>query len=38
LLPGFDESRFLAGAADMLDGVQVFWNGLWEDHLKGVSR
>jgi hypothetical protein len=32
-LPGFDEARFLAGAAEMLDGVQAFWDGLWEDHL-----
>jgi hypothetical protein len=36
-LPGFDEERFLAGAAAMLDGVQAFWDGLWEDHVKGVS-
>ncbi|HSS09881.1 MAG TPA: hypothetical protein VLL25_08360 [Acidimicrobiales bacterium] len=34
-LPGFDEGKFLAGAADMLDGVKAFWDGLWEDHLRG---
>ena len=31
--PGFDEDRFLRGAAEMLDGVKVFWDGLWRDHL-----
>jgi hypothetical protein len=30
-LPGFDEDRFLAGAADMLDGVKAFWDGLDHD-------
>src|SRR6266568_9159331 len=30
-LPGFDEGKFLAGAADMLDGVKAFWDGLWHD-------
>jgi hypothetical protein len=34
-LPGFDQGKFLAGAADMLDGVQAFWDGLWADHLVG---
>jgi hypothetical protein len=34
-LPGFDEARFLAGAAEMLDGVYAFWDGLWADHLTG---
>ena len=34
-LPGFDPDKFLAGAADMLDGVKVFWDGLWADHLLG---
>jgi hypothetical protein len=29
--PGFDEERFLEGAREMLDGVQVFWDGLWCD-------
>ena len=29
--PWFDEARFLAGATEMLDGVQVFWDGLWSD-------
>jgi hypothetical protein len=36
-LPGFDGEKFLAGAADMLDGVQAFWDGLWADHLRGRS-
>jgi hypothetical protein len=26
--PGFDEEKFLQGAAEMLDGVKVFWEGL----------
>lgn len=26
--PGFDQQRFLEGAAEMLDGVKVFWDGL----------
>ncbi len=34
-LPGFDGGKFLAGAADMLDGVEAFWDGLWEDHMSG---
>jgi hypothetical protein len=29
--PGFDEERFLAGAAEMLDGVKAFWDGLQQD-------
>jgi hypothetical protein len=36
--PWFDEERFLAGATRMLDGVQVFWDGLWADHEAGVTR
>ena len=32
-LPGFDQDRFLQGASEMLDGVKVFWDGLWHDHL-----
>jgi len=34
-LPGFDEGKFLAGAQEMLDGVEAFWDGLWADHLEG---
>jgi hypothetical protein len=34
--PDFDEERFLAGAAEMLDGVAAFWNGLESDRL-GVN-
>jgi hypothetical protein len=34
-LPWFDDGKFLAGAADMLDGVQAFWDGLWDDHRRG---
>ncbi|MHB8717541.1 MAG: hypothetical protein ACYDAC_01430 [Candidatus Dormibacteria bacterium] len=26
--PGFDQQRFLEGAAEMLNGVKVFWDGL----------
>jgi hypothetical protein len=29
----FDEGRFLAGAAEMLDGVKAFWDGLEADRL-----
>ncbi|MBW3581617.1 MAG: hypothetical protein KY455_00820 [Euryarchaeota archaeon] len=29
--PEFDPDRFLAGAREMLDGVQVFWEGLARD-------
>lgn len=29
----FDEERFLAGAAEMLDGVKAFWDGLEADRL-----
>jgi hypothetical protein len=36
--PWFDEEKFLSGAARMLDGVQVFWDGLWDDHHRGVER
>lgn len=36
--PWFDEDRFLAGATRMLDGVQVFWDGLWADHEAGVVQ
>lgn len=36
--PWFDEDRFLAGAARMLDGVAAFWDGLWADHEAGVTR
>ncbi len=36
--PWFDDGRFLAGAARMLDGVHAFWDGLWRDHLAGVER
>ncbi len=32
-MPGFDEDRFLAGAAEMLDGVQAFWDGLENDRM-----
>jgi hypothetical protein len=31
--PGFDEERFLAGAAEVLDGVKAFWDGLEHDRL-----
>jgi hypothetical protein len=35
-MPGFDPDRFLAGAAEMLDGVQAFWDGLDADRRRGV--
>lgn len=28
--PGFDQQKFLAGAAEMLNGVKAFWDGLEE--------
>jgi hypothetical protein len=31
--PGFDETQFLAGASEMLDGVKAFWDGLDADRL-----
>jgi len=34
-LDGFDAERFLAGAAEMLDGVKVFWDGLDADRRAG---
>lgn len=36
-MPGFDEERFLAGAAEMLDGVKVFWDGLDADRHSGAD-
>ena len=36
-LPGFDQQRFLAGAAEMLDGVGAFWQGLWADRAKRTA-
>lgn len=33
--PDFDQDRFLAGAADMLDGVKAFWDGLEADRTSG---
>ena len=36
--PWVDEERFLAGAGEMLAGVQAFWDGLWADHEAGVER
>jgi hypothetical protein len=34
----FDERRFLAGAAEMLDGVKAFWDGLEADRLAYEER
>lgn len=34
-MPGFDQHRFLAGAVEMLDGVQAFWDGLDADRRAG---
>src|SRR4051812_26887141 len=36
--PGFDEEKFLTGAAEMLNGVQAFWDGLEADRTGGASR
>ena len=36
--PDFDELRFLAGAAEMLDGVKAFWTGLEADRLAHMDR
>lgn len=36
--PDFDEQRFLAGAAEMLDGVKAFWDGLEADRLAYEER
>ena len=33
--PDFDEARFLSGAAEMLDGVKAFWDGLEVDRTAG---
>lgn len=35
--PDFDGERFLAGAKEMLDGVQVFWDGLWQDTQRSLK-
>ncbi|MDQ2960046.1 MAG: hypothetical protein M3R48_03220 [Candidatus Dormibacteraeota bacterium] len=32
--PGFDQQRFLEGAAEMLNGVKVFWDGLEKRRLE----
>ena len=38
-MPDFDEERFIAGAVEMLDGVQAFWDGLDRDRLdREVTR
>jgi hypothetical protein len=36
--PDFDEGKFLAGAAEMLDGVKAFWDGLEADRLAYEER
>jgi hypothetical protein len=36
--PDFDEAQFLAGAAEMLDGVKAFWDGLEADRLAYEQR
>jgi len=33
--PGFEPDRFLQGAAEMLDGVKAFWDGLEADRVVG---
>jgi len=34
----FDEDKFMAGAAEMLDGVKAFWDGLEADRLAYEER
>ena len=34
----FDENKFMAGAAEMLDGVKAFWDGLEADRLAYEER
>jgi hypothetical protein len=34
----FDEERFLTGAAEMLDGVKAFWDGLEADRLAHETK
>ena len=34
-MPGFDEEKFLQGAAAMLEGVKAFWDGLDADRRAG---
>jgi hypothetical protein len=34
----FNEARFVTSARRMLDGVALFWAGLWHDHLEGIER
>ena len=34
---GFDKQRFLQAGVELLDAVQVFWDGLYEDAMKGVK-
>jgi hypothetical protein len=36
--PDFDEEKFLGGAAEMLDGVKAFWDGLDADRLAYKER
>ncbi len=36
--PDFDEEAFLAGAAEMLDGVKAFWDGLHAHRLAVAGR
>ncbi|MDQ1373379.1 MAG: hypothetical protein QOJ09_717 [Actinomycetota bacterium] len=35
-ISGFDESKFMQGASEMLDGVHAFWEGLWQDRMNGA--
>jgi hypothetical protein len=36
--PDFDEEKFVSGAAEMLDGVKAFWDGLEADRLAYEER
>ena len=35
--PQFDESRFFQGAREVLDAIAVFWDGLEDDRLHGLT-
>jgi hypothetical protein len=36
--PNFDREKFLAGGREMLESLAVFWNGLEEDRLRGITE
>ncbi|MFN8673407.1 MAG: hypothetical protein U0457_15150 [Candidatus Sericytochromatia bacterium] len=36
-LDQFDEEKFIKAGQEMLEGVSVFWNGLYDDRLSGIK-